>query len=390
MQENNMRTVSKKILVVTGTRAEYGLLRSVMDAVRAHPHLSLRLLVTGAHTLKAYGYTKKEIERDGYPIDCTVPISPASDMLQAFVQEIEGIRVYCLRERPNLILVNGDRDEAFAAATVAAHLDIPLAHTHGGDVTGPGVDDALRNSITKMAHIHFPGTKKSARRLRSLGEESWRIIEAGSITLDVFQHIVFMKRKELASQLELDPARPWLTVLQHPTTFDTVPLAKQISSTISALGQFPEHEKILLYPNNDTGSELFVRTLRALKGPRYHVFPSLPRVQYLSMLRESDALGGNSSSGIMEIALVGTPTVNIGNRQAGRERGRGVIDVPYDARRITRSIRRAIVMKRRQKGRPFRSPYGKGGAGKAIAKHIHRLLDRPDLLRKKPPLSGKK
>lgn len=380
----------KSILVVTGTRAEYGLLRSTMDAIVEHPYLSLRLLVTGSHTLKKYGYTKKEIERDGYHINCTVPVSPSSDMLCALAEEIEGIGKYCKKERPDLILVNGDRDEAFAAAVVAAHLDIPLAHTHGGDVTGPGVDEANRSAITKMAHLHFPGTKKSAERLRALGEEPWRIIEDGSITLDVFQHIKFLKRKELAAQLKLDYTRPWITVLQHPTAFDTTPLAKQITPTLSALKQFPEHEKILLYPNSDTGSELFIRALYALKGPRYHMFASLPRSQYLNLLRESDALVGNSSSGIMEISLVGTPTVNIGNRQAGREQEEGVIDVPYDTLRISHAIMRAIVMKKRQKGRPFRSPYGKGGTGKAIAKHLYRLLSHHDLLRKKPPLSDRK
>lgn len=376
----------KKIMVVTGTRAEYGLLRSTMDAINKYPKLELRLLVTGMHTLKAYGNTKKEIERDGYKIAYTVPISGKDDMLQALVQEIQGIRKYCLLERPDCVVILGDRDEPFAAAVVATHLNIPVAHIHGGDVTGPGVDEILRHSITKMAHIHFPGTKKSAARLRSLGEEAWRIVEAGSVVLDVFQNIAFIKRDELAREIGLNPVRPWLTVVQHPTAFDDVPLSKQISETLKALTAFPEHEKIILYPNSDTGSELFVKALQKLKGPHYHLIQSLPRVQYMSVLKESEALVGNSSSGIIEVALLGTPSVNVGNRQKGREKGENVSDVSYDREEIVTAIKKAIVLKKKRKGKPFSSPYGKGNTGEFISQVLATQLSNPRLLYKKTPV----
>lgn len=384
MKKNN--TAKKTVLVVTGTRAEYGHLRSTMDAILAHPRLRLRLLVTGSHTMPTYGYTKKEIERDGYTIDCTVPVSAKSDMLSALAQEIEGIKTYCLTHRPDSVLVLGDRDEAFAAAVVAAHLNIPLVHLHGGDVSGPGVDEALRHSITKMAHLHFPGTAKSAKRIRAMGEEAWRITEAGSVALDILKYTPLIARASLAKDLGLDAARPWLTVLQHPTAFDNAPLSQQITETLKALKAFPEHEKILLYPNTDTGSELFVRTLKGLKGPRIHLFQSLPRPVYMSVLKESEALVGNSSSGIIEISALGTPAVDIGNRQAGRERAASVISVSYDARAIAAAIARARHLKRKHKGRPLPSPYGGGDAGKKIAARLARLLDSPKLLAKKPPL----
>ena len=375
----------KSVLVVTGTRAEYGHLRSIMDAVLAHPRLSLRLLVTGSHTLRAYGYTKREIEHDGYKINCTVTISPKSDMLSALAQEIEGIKRYCLKRRPDCIVVLGDRDEAFAAAVVAAHLNIPLAHIHGGDVSGPGVDEALRHSITKMAHLHFPGTHKSALCIRAMGEEQWRIIEAGSVALDILKYTPMIPRAALAKWLKLDPKREWLTVLQHPTAFDSVPLSRQISATLDALKKFPEHEKILLYPNTDTGSELFVRALKSLKGPRSHLFQSLPRPVYMSALKESEVLVGNSSAGIIELSAVGTPAIDVGNRQAGRERAKSVISVPYDAQKIATAIIRAGALKRRHKGRPLPSPYGGGNAGKKVAAQLARLLKHPKLLAKKAP-----
>ncbi len=376
------KTGKKSVLVVTGTRAEYGNLRSTMDAISAHTRLSLRLLVTGSHTLRDYGYTKREIERDGYKIDCTVPVAQKSDMLSSLAQEIEGTKKYCLKHRPDCILVLGDRDEAFAAAVVAAHLNIPLAHIHGGDVTGPGVDEALRHAITKMAHLHFPGTHKSALRIRAMGEERWRIVEAGSVTLDILKYTPLVPRTDLAKILKLDPAREWLTVLQHPTAFDDAPLSKQISSTLDALKKFPEHEKILLYPNTDTGGQIFVRALKSLKGPRFHLFQSLPRRVYMSVLKESTALVGNSSSGIIELSALGTPAVDVGNRQAGRERSNSVIHTPYDARQIASAIARARTLKRHNKGRPLPTPYGGGDAGRRIAVHLERLLRHPKLLTK--------
>ena len=377
----------KKILVVTGTRAEYGLLRSTMDAIRAHSQLTLRLLVTGMHTLKEYGYTKKEIENDGYTIDCTVPITPKSDMLEAFSQEILGIRKYCVQEKPDCIVVLGDRDEPFAAAIVATHLNIPLAHIHGGDISGPGIDETLRHAITKMAHLHFPGTKKSAKRIRAFGEEAWRIKEVGSVVMDDIQKKAMIPRTTLAQKLGIDAKRSWLTVLQHPWAFDDTPLAKQISSTFSALTQFPEHEKIVLFPNTDTGSELFIKHLKKNKGPRFHLFPSLPRPEYMSVLKESDALIGNSSSGIIEISVLGTPSVEVGNRQAGRERGPGFLHVPYDTHKIVKAITRAIAIKKKRRGKAFPSPYGTGNSGKAIAEKLSELLLDPHLLYKKPPES---
>lgn len=371
----------KKILVVTGTRAEYGLLRSTMDAIRAHPGLELKLLATGMHTLKAYGNTQEEIKRDGYRIDCTVPIEEQGDMLDALSQEITGIKEYCAHERPDCIVVLGDRDEPFAAAIVAGHLNIPLAHIHGGDVTGPGVDESIRHSITKFAHIHFPSTERAAARIRSLAEDPSRIFCVGTPAIDGIATQSLLNRALVAKELALDAQRQWLTFVLHPVAYDQISFDQQIGTTLLALEKFPEYEKIVLYPNSDTGGAIFIKALQTLSPPRYHVFPSLPRTTYLSAVKESLALIGNSSAGIIETASLGTPTVDIGNRQRGRERGASVTNVRYDTVEIERAIEGTTEMKLKQNG-PFPSPYGSAGAGTRIADILSHELERPDLLDK--------
>jgi len=372
----------KKILVVTGTRAEYGLLRSTMDAIRVHPELELKLLVTGMHTLAAYGLTQEEIARDGYHIDEIVSIAAESDMLQALGQEIAGIHEYCRRERPDCIVVLGDRDEPFAAAIVAGHLNIPLAHIHGGDVTGPVVDESIRHSITKFAHLHFPGTERSAQRLRHLAEDPSRIFCVGTPVIDFLSQNILLLREEVAQKLHLDPARAWLLALMHPTAFDETPLPDQIGSLIESLSSFSQEEKIIVFPNSDTGSREFIDSITTLSGDRVHVFPSLSRDMFMSAVKESVALIGNSSAGIIEAAYLGTPSVNIGSRQQGRERPQSVIDVAYNTKEIVAAIHQCMEMKKRQRGSMFPSPYGAPGAGERIAGVLARELSRPDLLQK--------
>lgn len=373
---------TKDILVVTGTRAEYGMLRSTMDAIRAHPRLNLKLLVTGIHTLKVYGYTLNEIISDGYTVDRVVAIPPKADMLQSLAHEIEGIRDYCQKARPHCVVILGDRDEPLAAALVAAHLNIPIAHIHGGDITGPGVDESNRHAMTKYAHLHFPGTKTSARRIRAMAEDPSRIHTVGSVVVDMVLNEKRFSRKEVAEALKLDAGKPWLTIVQHPSAFDDAPLHVQIDETIEATNGFAQHEKIVLYPNTDEGSGIFVKKIAGLRGSGYRVFKSIPRNLFMSLVSHSDALVGNSSAGVIETAYLGTPTVNIGGRQRGRERSRSVIDAPYDSKKIAVAIKRSIALKKKNKGKPFPSPYGKAGAGRRIANVLARQLQRVDLLHK--------
>jgi UDP-hydrolysing UDP-N-acetyl-D-glucosamine 2-epimerase len=365
--------MKKKILVITGTRAEYGILSSVMDAIQENPTLALRVLVTGMHTQEKFGKTEKEVAKR-YDIAARVPVPERSGMLAALSEEIRGIGEYCEKERPDCIVVLGDRDEPLAAAIVAAHFDIPLAHIHGGDVSGRGVDQENRDAITKMADFHFPATPKSAERLAAIGEPPESIFTVGSPAADFIEGKELFGRDEVAKTLGLDPSRSWLTVLMHPTPFDEVVFSEQISPVLQALAAFPEEEKIIVFPNSDTGSNIFIGAIEALRGERYRLFKSLPREVYLSLVKESDALVGNSSGGIIETGLLGTPAVDIGNRQEGRERGEGVVHTGYDRDAVVSAIERARQMKKANGGKPFSSPYGAPGAGKRIAEVLARVV----------------
>ena len=364
--------MKRKVLVITGTRAEYGLLRSTMDAIRASRKLELKILVTGMHTLRQYGFTKKEIENDGYQIDCVVFVKEGSSMLGALVQELEGIAAYCVQSRPDCVLVLGDRDEPLAAAIVATHLGIPLAHLHGGDATGARIDEQNRAAITAMAQLHFPATDRSAARVRRLGADPECVFRVGTPALDGLKRRA--KRKDLAKKLGLDEKRPWLTLLMHPNPLSRVKPERQIAPALAALTRFSECEKVIVYPNSDTGSEVFIRRIKKMRGEHCHIFKSVPRALYLDLVRESDALVGNSSAGLIETPSLGTSSVNIGERQAGRERGESVIDVPYDAGRIAAAIQKAVALKRSHRG-PFSSPYGRPGAGKRIVRILERELN---------------
>lgn len=376
-------TKKKIILAVTGTRAEYGLLKSSIDGIRASKKLRLKLLATGMHTQKKFGYTLNDIKKDGVPVDCVVKIGENDSMLASLSKEISGIERYCLRHRPDIILVLGDRDEPFAAAIVGGHLNIPVAHIHGGDVSSGVVDDYIRHSITKFSHLHFTISKHSQARVLQLGEEKWRVFNVGSPGLDNLARFPRQSKKELALSLRLDAGKPWFIVLQHPTPLDSVAMKNQIIPTLQAVRQF-DAEKIIIYPNSDTGSDVFIKEIQKLplkKG--FHAHKSLTRNVYLSLLRASAVLAGNSSSGIIESGYFRLPTVNIGKRQQGRECGKNVIHVGYNKKEISKAIAKAQTRAFASICQKSAHPYGSGNAGKKIVSILERLPINAKLLDKK-------
>ncbi|MGC9602337.1 MAG: UDP-N-acetylglucosamine 2-epimerase [Minisyncoccia bacterium] len=377
----------KKILVVTGTRAEYGYLRPVLQEIKRSSKLELRLLVTGMHTLKKFGYTIDDIKKDEMPITAVVPIREQDTMLQALAKEIKGIEKCCTRERPDLMLVIADRDEPFAAAIVAGHLGIPVVHLSGGDTSGFGVDEPIRHSISKFAHVHFAWTHTNAARLRAMGEEPWRVQVSGSTSFDTLRELPFLNRIDLAKKFGLDEDKSWILAVQHPTPLDRVPLTKQFGPTLAALKRF-DAEKIIIYPNSDTGSELFVKALDALRGkPQYHLYRSLPHRDYLALLKHSQAMVGNSSSGMAEAGYFKTPVVDIGNRQKGREHGGNVMHVPYSKNEIIKAIRRALSAEFVSIAKKSKHPYDYGNASKKIVKVLERLRIDEKLMYKQVPLT---
>ena len=377
------KNIKKKILVITGTRAEYGLLKSTINGIQASKFLSLCLVVTGMHTIRKHGYTINDIKRDDVPIAYIVPVAEKDDMLSALSKEILGIEKVCQREKPAAILVLGDRDEPFAAAIVGGHLKIPVLHIHGGDVTGYVIDDYIRHAITKFSHLHFTVSQKSYERVIKLGEEKWRVFKVGAPGLDNLRQRRYFSREELAKKLEMDVKKKWLLVLQHPTPLDKVPAIEQIRPTLKAAAELPV-EKIVIYPNNDTGAETIIKGINNYKNRAdFHIYENFDRQTYLSLLKNCDALIGNSSSGIIEAGFFQLPVVNIGYRQLGRECGVNVIHVDYNQKRIESAIRRALSIKFKRRCKRLASFYGQGQAGKKIVKIIERNIDNPELFYKK-------
>lgn len=375
-------STKKTVLVITGSRAEYGLLRPIMYAIAKSKRLSLRVLVTGSHTLKKYGNTATQVLAD-FPGARIIPIKEKASMTEALAKEIENIGMYCTKERPDLILVNGDRDESFAGAIVGGHLGIPIAHTHGGDKTGSVVDEYIRHATTKFSHLHFAATEKSARRIKLLGEELWRIFTVGGPGLDEMRTTSFKSKKIIAKEYGLSAELPWTLVLHHPTPHDSVLYRDQIQPLIKVVAQLPG-EKILVYSNADTGSDVFIKEIEMSRDtPNLHIFKSLPRKEYLNLFKYASLFIGNSSSGIIDSSFFKIPTVNVGSRQAGRERGSNVTDAAYDAESIRRAIARITSSASRRKIAQSHSPYGDGHTAEKIVRAIEKNIDRADLFHKK-------
>ena len=379
----------KNILIITGTRAEYGLLKPLMQRLLKSKKFSPKLLVTGMHTLRKFGYTLNAIKKDKMPIAAVVPISKKDDMLTSLAKEIQGIRNYCEKDRVDLMMVLGDRDEPLAGAIVASHLKIPVAHINGGDVSGQGVDDFNRNAITKLSHIHFTSSKKNTARVSALGEERWRILQVGATGLDNISKIKFFSKNDLARKFNLDPNKNWFMVVHHPTPLDKVSFANQIKPLLRVLVRY-DAEKVIIYPNSDTGSNVFIKEIEKYRNRRNsHIFRSLPsRIHYLSFLKISNLLIGNSSSGLIESSHFKIPVINIGNRQNGREAGANVIHTGYTEREIKFAINKALTKSFKAKARRSRSPYGSGDVSGRIVKILERhfnLIGTDKLFFKSPP-----
>ena len=373
----------KQIIIITGTRATYGLWHPIIVEFLKSNVFYPRVLATGMHTLTKYGYTLDEIRKDNIPIAAVVPVEENDDMLECFMKEVGGIRNYCLHNRVDAIGVLGDRDEELAGAIVGGHMKIPIFHIAGGDVTGPVIDEPIRHSVTHFSHLHFTACQTSYQRVLRLGEEEWRIFNVGAPGLAGLFEKNYSARSELAKKYALNPHLSWLLVVHHPTPLDTVSFLGQVRPLFQFLGSF-DAEKIVIYPNSDTGSNVFVQEIeqyRGLKG--FHIIKSLNRDDYLAFMKNTNVLMGNSSSGIVESTVFKTPTVNIGKRQGNRDRGSNVINCDYDSVSIKEATEKARSDEFIQLCRVAQSPYGDGKTATNIVRILEKNIDHPDLLVKK-------
>ena len=378
--------MKRKITYITGTRADYGLMRSVLCQIHNHESLSLDIIVTGMHLMDEFGMTVDEIKKDGFNyhlVDVRYDDDTKESMALFIGEFVQRLTPLIRTINPDFILLLGDRGEMLAGAIVGAYLSIPVAHIHGGDISST-IDDSTRHAITKFAHIHFTGTEKSAERIIKMGEEPSRVHVVGNPSLDQILHTKLLEPLEVAQKYHLDLTKPIFLMVQHPVTLEVDSASQQITETLEALSFF-DGQTIVIYPNADAGGRSMIEVIKKFEGKNNIVsYSSLPYLDYLSILQISSVLIGNSSSGIVEAPSFGVPALNIGTRQLGRERGYNVIDVGYDRRSIKSALERALTDEEfLQKVKLKKSPYGDGQCGKRIISTLSTIDVDNNLLMKK-------
>lgn len=384
-----MSDTIRNILVLTGSRAEYGLLKSSMAAIRDRDDLSLSVVATGMHLSPKHGFTVDDIRNDGYTVAREVLMQLDGDtgvaMSKSLAVGLIGLTDAFSDLRPDAILLLGDRDEALAGTLAAVHLNIPVAHVHGGDsMAGAVIDDSIRHAITKLAHLHFPASELSAERIRMMGEEPWRITISGAPGLDDILSGEYDDSSAVLAKYDLDPSRPLLLIVQHPVTTQPDNAAAQMEATLDAADAV-DGQLVIIYPNSDAGGDRMIRKIenREFTNP-VRTFRSLPRGEYLAIMDAADLMIGNSSSAIIEAPSFGLPVVDIGPRQEGRERAENIISVSHESGDIRDAITRGLEDDDfRSKARSCSNPYDHGGAGHQIANRLSNLPDRETLLIKK-------
>jgi UDP-N-acetylglucosamine 2-epimerase (non-hydrolysing)/GDP/UDP-N,N'-diacetylbacillosamine 2-epimerase (hydrolysing) len=381
----------RRIAVVTTSRADYSHLYWPLRLLSEHPGVDLRLIVMAAHLSPEFGATIREIENDGFPIAARIESLLSSDTDVGMAKSI-GVAVLSLADtlgalRPDILLLIADRYEMLAPASVALSLRIPIAHIEGGEVSQGAIDDAVRNALTKMSHIHFTSTAAARARVIAMGEEPWRVHHAGAPSLDHLRRSRLLTREELAARLNLDLNVPPLLVAFHPVTLqqNTTLEADALFAALDVLAEQGTAPIVLCFPNADAGSRSLIARTRAFlaRHPAARLFTNLDAVTYWSLLRESALLLGNSSSGIMESASFAIPTVNIGLRQQGRERARNVLDSPADAAAILARVAQARSPAFRASLHGMTNPYGDGHASERIVDVLTSTPFGPELLIKR-------
>jgi UDP-hydrolysing UDP-N-acetyl-D-glucosamine 2-epimerase len=360
----------RTIAVVTTSRADYNHLFWLLRDLGAHPEIDLRVIALGPHLSPEFGASIGQIEKDGFPIDARIECLLSSDtdigMAKTIGLATLGLADWLGHARPDLLLLIADRYEMLAPACVALALRIPVAHIEGGEISEGAIDDAVRNALTKLSHVHFTSTQEARARVIAMGEEEWRVHRAGAPSLDHLRRGKLLCREELEEQLALRLAPPVMVIGFHPTTIarDTT---REAGALFAALERVPG-QLLFCYPNADAGSRWLIERTRTFLKERGEgrLFVNLAPIPYWSLLRHADLMLGNSSSGIMEAASFELPAVNVGIRQRGRERARNVIDAEASVESILDCVGRAASPEFRHSLRGMENPYGDGRAAERI------------------------
>ncbi len=361
--------MTRRIAIVTGTRAEYGLLKGLITAVRDAPDCMLQLVVTGAHLSPDFGMTVQEIEADGMPIAARVDMQLGGDSGAAVAKSMGvgmiGFADAYVRLAPDLVVVLGDRYEILAAAAAAMAVPLPIAHIHGGETSEGAIDESIRHAVTKMAHLHFVAAAPYRDRVLQLGENPASVHLVGGLGVDAMRHIELVDRATLEDSLGWKLGHQNLLVTFHPATATGSDPVDQLDALLAALDRLDEGTHVLItLPNADAGGRALTARIASFvqNRPHCHAVASLGQQRYFSALALVDAVVGNSSSGLAEAPSFGIGTVNIGERQDGRLKAASVIDCATEAHAIGQAITKALSPEFRSSLSSADNPYGNGGA----------------------------
>jgi UDP-hydrolysing UDP-N-acetyl-D-glucosamine 2-epimerase len=382
-----MTEARRRIAVVTTSRADYSHLYWPLRLLAEDARVELKLIVMGAHLSPEFGATIEEIEKDGFAIASRIECLLSSDSDVGMAKTI-GVATLSLADalgelRPDILLLIADRYEMLAPAAVALALRIPIAHIEGGEVSEGAIDDAVRNALTKMAHLHFTSTFAARERIIAMGEEPWRVTRAGAPSLDHLRRSQLLRREEIEAKLGVRLEESAMVIAYHPVTLAADTL-EETDELFAAL-RMTEGQLIFCYPNSDAGSRALIARTREFLAERGNgkIFVNLDALTYWSLLRHAQVFLGNSSSGIMETASFAVPTVNIGERQRGRERAANVIDAAANREAILAAISRARSREFRESLRGMTNPYGDGKASEKILEVLTSAPPGGDLLVKR-------
>lgn len=371
--------MKRKVCVVTGSRAEYGLLKWLLHDLVSSPTMELQLVVTGAHLAPEFGLTYREIESDGFPIARKIETLLFQDTVVGATKSI-GLGVTTLADAfaelaPDLLVVLGDRYELLAPVSAALLARIPVAHIHGGEVTEGAIDDAVRHAITKLSHVHFVATEAYRNRVIQLGEHPGRVHAVGGLGVDAISRISLLDRASLGQAIGFEFGERNLMVTFHPETLSDQSPQDQVGALLRALDSVPDANLIITYPNADVGGQtiggLFEVYAANRRGTR--MYRSLGQLNYLSCMQFVDGVVGNSSSGLLEAPSFHIGTINIGHRQSGRPRAESVIDCNGDPQHIAQALQ-TLYSEEFRAGLPgVVNPYGDGGASRKIVAELENM-----------------
>jgi GDP/UDP-N,N'-diacetylbacillosamine 2-epimerase (hydrolysing) len=372
--------MKKKVCVLTATRAEYGLLRPVIKRLRDDELFDVRIAVTGAHLSPEFGLTYKEIEEDDFPIDKKIEILLSSDTPSSISKSMGlamlGFADYFSQSKPDLLLVLGDRYETLAVCCAAMNERIPIAHLYGGETTEGAVDEAYRHAITKLSYLHFTSTELYKKRVIQLGEDPSRVFNVGALGIENVLSEPLLERDELEKSLHFELGEHYVVVTYHPVTLESDSSEIGFQALLDALDSFPELRILFTKANADADGRIINEMIDrfVLKRSNAIAVASLGVKRYLSAVKHSDAVIGNSSSGIIEVPSFHVPTINIGDRQKGRLMAESVINCLPNAKDICDTLQFALSEEGKKKAAMSSNPYGAGDTARMICDLIHQYV----------------